>query len=131
METTCSDVCQIGIAIVEDEKDLVDIYKRVFARHNIFVCFVAYNGYEAVKEFIECTPRPHVVLMDHRLPGMSGIEVTREILKIDPEAKIVFLSADYDVKNEAMQAGAVAFLKKPASIKEILDAISGALGKNK
>lgn len=129
METTCSDVCNIGIAIVEDEKALVDIYKRVFARHKIFVCFVAYNGYEAIKKFIECTPRPHVVLMDHRLPGISGIEVTREILKLDPEAKIIFLSADYDVKNEAMQAGAVYFLKKPAGIREILNAINDSLKK--
>jgi CheY-like chemotaxis protein len=116
---------------VEDEKDLVDIYKRVFARHKIFVCFVAYSGFEAIKEFIECTPRPHVILMDHRLPGMSGIETTREILKIEPKAKIVFLSADYDVKNEALQAGAVSFLKKPASIKEILNAIQDALNKDR
>jgi two-component system, chemotaxis family, chemotaxis protein CheY len=130
METTCSDECQLGIAIVEDEKDLVDIYKRVFARNGIFVCFVAYSGFEAVRMFIECTPRPHVILMDHRLPGMSGIEVTKEILKIDPEAKIVFLSADYDVKNEALKAGAVAFLKKPASIREILNAIKDAFGKS-
>ncbi|OPY25796.1 MAG: chemotaxis-specific methylesterase [Methanocella sp. PtaU1.Bin125] len=127
MEMTCDDGCQIGIAIVEDEKDLVDIYKRVFARHKIYVCFVAYNGFDAIKKFIECTPRPHVVLMDHRLPGMSGIEVTREILKIDPAAKIVFLSADYDVKNEALRAGAAAFLKKPVSIRDILKAINDAI----
>jgi len=127
METICTEECHIGIAIVEDEKDLVDIYKRVFARHRIYVCFVAYNGFEAVKKFIECTPRPHVVLMDHRLPGMSGIEVTSEIMKIDPEAKIIFLSADYEVKNDALQAGAVAFLKKPASIKEILNAINDSM----
>jgi two-component system chemotaxis response regulator CheY len=130
METTRSDIYHIGIAIVEDEKDLVDIYERVFARNKIYVCFVAYNGFEAIKKFIECIPKPRVVLMDHRLPGMTGIEVTREILKIDPDAKVIFLSADNDVKNEALRAGAVSFLKKPASIKEILKAINDARDKN-
>lgn len=127
METTRRDVCQIGIAIVEDEKDLVDIYRRVFARHRIRVCFVAYSGYEAINMFAGCIPRPDVVLMDHRLPGISGIEVTREMRKIDPAAKIVFLSADYDAKSEALRAGAVAFLKKPVGIRDILKAINDAI----
>jgi two-component system chemotaxis response regulator CheY len=131
MEPVCPEGCRIGIAIVEDERALVDIYKRVFARHKILVCYVAFDGYEALRKFIECTPRPHVILMDHRLPGISGIEVTKEILKLDPEAKIVFLSADVDVKDEALKAGATTFLKKPASIKEILNAINDAWDKNK
>jgi two-component system chemotaxis response regulator CheY len=128
METNCPDGCRIGIAIVEDEKALVTVYERVFAKNNITVCFVAFDGREALKKFIECTPKPHVLLMDHRLPGMSGIEVTREILRLDPEAKIVFLSADVGVKDEALKAGAVTFLKKPASISDILKAVKNALG---
>jgi len=130
VEWTCPEGCLIGIAIVEDEKALVDIYKRVFARHQIFVCFVAFDGCEALKKFVECTPKPHVVLMDHRLPCMSGVEVTREILKLDPDARVVFLSADADVRDEALQAGAVTFLKKPAGINAILDAVKNAIGKS-
>ena len=117
----------MGIAIVEDERALVDIYRRVFARRNIVVCFVAFDGREALQKFIECMPKPHVILMDHRLPGMSGIEVTREILKIDPAEKIIFLSADADVQGEALKAGAVAFIKKPASINTIVGAVQDAM----
>jgi two-component system, chemotaxis family, chemotaxis protein CheY len=123
----CPDGCRVGIAIVEDEKDLVDVYQRMFARRNIVVCFVAFDGREALKKFIECTPKPHVILMDHRLPGMSGIEVTEEILKLDPETKVVFLSADVGVMDDAFRAGAVAFLKKPASLKEIVGTIEAAI----
>lgn len=126
-DNLCPDGCRVGIAIVEDEKALVDIFKRVFARRNIIVCFVAFDGREALKKFIECTPKPHVILMDHRLPGMSGIEATGEILKIDPEAKVVFLSADVDVRDEAIKAGAVAFLKKPASINAIVSTVEAAI----
>jgi two-component system chemotaxis response regulator CheY len=126
-EKKCPEQCRVGIAIVEDEKDLVEVYKRVFARRNIVVCFVAFEGREALRMFIECTPKPHVILMDHRLPGMSGIEVTQEILKLDPEARIVFLSADVAVKDEALKAGAVAFLKKPAGLKEIVGTVEAAI----
>jgi two-component system, chemotaxis family, chemotaxis protein CheY len=126
-DNICPDGCRVGIAIVEDEKDLVDVYQRMFARRNIIICFVAFDGRDALKKFIECTPKPHVILMDHRLPGMSGIEVTEEMLKLDPEAKVVFLSADVGVMDEALRAGAAAFLKKPASLKDIISTVEAAI----
>ncbi len=124
----CDKACRVGIAIVEDEKELVKVYEKIFLKRNIFICFVAYDGLEAVKKFIECTPKPHVVLMDYRLPIMNGVEATKEILKIDPYTKIVFLSADVSVRDEAMRSGACIFLKKPVSIKDILGAVESAIG---
>lgn len=120
-------VCRVGIAIVEDEKDLVKVYERLFARKGIQICFVAYDGIEAVKKYLACTPKPHAILMDYRLPIMNGIEATKEILKIDPDARIVFLSADAGVKDEAMQAGAYKFLLKPASLIDIIKAVTTAV----
>jgi two-component system chemotaxis response regulator CheY len=124
--TKCDPSCGVGIAIVEDEKDLVKVYEKIFLKRDIFICFVAYDGLEAVKKFIECTPKPHVVLMDYRLPVMNGIDATGEILKIDPDTRIVFLSADDTIKDVAMRAGAFIFLKKPASIKDIVGAVEDA-----
>lgn len=115
--------CRIGIAIVEDGKYLVDVYRRMLEKKGINICFVAFDGKEALLKFIECSDPPHGVIMDYRLPTMNGIDTAREILKIDPGAKIIFLSADADVKEEAMKAGAYKFLKKPASIKDIIDAV--------
>lgn len=119
----CDERCNAGIAIVEDEKELVRVYQRIFARKGFFICYIAYDGPEAVKKYIECTPRPHVVIMDYRLPLMNGIDTMKEILKIDAEARFIFLSADYEVKDEAMKAGAFIFLKKPARIRDITNAV--------
>lgn len=116
-------ICDVGIAIVEDEKDLVDIYRRMFKKRGLRICFTAFNGREALEMFRSCTPRPDIVLMDHRLPIMSGIETTEEILKINPETKIIFLSADAAVREEALAAGAVAFIRKPASMNMIVNKI--------
>lgn len=123
------DACRVGIAVVEDETDLVKMYKRIFAKKGIKICYVAFDGLEAVKKYLESSPRPHVVLMDYRLPIKDGIEATKDILKIDADAKIVFLSADIHVKDESLQAGAFMFLKKPVSMNEITNAIEAAFGK--
>lgn len=115
--------CRAGIAIVEDERALVKIYVKLFERRGIAICFIAYDGREALQKYIESTPKPHVILMDYRLPTLSGIEVMKEVLKIDPDARFIFLSADVSVKEKALAAGALVFLKKPASIREIDGAI--------
>ena len=123
----CPPTCRVGIAIVEDEKDIVKLYERAFKRNNISICFIAFDGLEAVKKYIECTPKPHAILMDYRLPIMNGIEATKELKKFDSDIKVIFLSADIVVREEAIQAGASVFLKKPASIKEIVDAVKSAI----
>lgn len=117
---------RVDIAIVEDEKDLVRVYEQIFPTMGIIIRYVAYDGEEAIKKFIECYPRPYVILMDYRLPTIDGIVATREILKIDPAVRIIFISSDFGVKEQAMRAGAYYFLKKPASIKDIVAVVKAA-----
>lgn len=118
--------CGAGVAIVEDEKDLVAMYEKILKSRGFTVCFVAYDGHEAVNKFAECDPKPSVVIMDNRLPSMHGVKATREILKMEPKTRVIFLSADIKVENDAMDAGAFRFLKKPASIYDIIQAIKSA-----
>jgi two-component system, chemotaxis family, chemotaxis protein CheY len=127
MNNVCPTECKVGIAIVEDEKDLVRAYERMFHLYKITICFVAYDGLEAVKKFMECNPKPHVVIMDYRLPIMNGIDAMKEIKKIAPTAKFIFLSADPNVKDEALKAGATKFLVKPVSFKIILKEVQNII----
>jgi two-component system chemotaxis response regulator CheY len=129
MAESNAQACRVGIAVVDDEKDLVKIFTKAFTKKGIQICFVAFDGLEAVKKYVECEPKPHTIIMDYRLPIMDGIDATREILKIDPSAKIIFLSADIQVKEEAIKSGAFMFLKKPVSIKTITDAVESAIYK--
>jgi two-component system chemotaxis response regulator CheY len=64
--------------------------------------------------------------MDNRLQSMHGVEATRKILNIEPKTRVIFLSADITAENDAMNAGAFMFLKKPASIHDIIKAIKSA-----
>ncbi len=119
---------QRTVAIVEDERDIVDIYSRICTLKGYSIVFVAYDGYEALELFKNAVC-PDLILMDHRMPNMTGLEAMRKILDIDPCARFVFLSADEEVGEHAIKAGAKAFLKKPAGLNETCDAMVKALGR--
>ncbi len=119
--------CPVCTAIVEDEQDLIALYRQIFAGMGLPVCFAVDNGIDALAKFNECARKPRVVLMDNRLPGMSGVEVTKEILLIEPATRVIFLSADLGAQEDAMNAGAFHFLLKPACISEITGAVRKAL----
>lgn len=87
----------------------------------------AENGIDAVNMFKNFSEKPDVVLMDHRMPLKSGIEVAKEILELDNGAKIIFMSADSTVKEEALSNGAVSFKDKPFSLERLFNNIVKAL----
>jgi two-component system chemotaxis response regulator CheY len=115
-----------SVAIIEDEPDLVDVYVRLCTLKNLRISFIAYDGIQAV-EIFKNTPLPDVILIDHRMPNMTGINAMKKMLEIDPDAKFVVLSADEEVQDEALTAGARAFMKKPASLMEIYAVIAKVL----
>ncbi len=119
---------KIRIAIVEDEVEIVNILKKFFSIRGIPVCYIAYNGNDAVEMFRRSLPRPDVILLDNRLPVKNGLIVAREIMSIDPGVKIIFLSADAHVEKEALASGAVLFIKKPSSLQTIINAIDSVSG---
>lgn len=81
------------------------------------------SGAEAVEAFRQF--HPDVILMDLRMPGMDGIEATKEIRKIDPDAKIIALTS-YDGDQEiyrALEAGVRGYILKESVHTEIVRAI--------
>lgn len=118
-----------GIAIVDDERVIIEFYRKVFEMMGVPVAFIAYDGEDAVKKFRECCPRPQVMLMDYRMPIMDGLEAAKMIRKIDPDMKIIFVTADSGAREEAMNAGAAAFLEKPVGLKEIVVQVEKVVSK--
>ena len=112
-----------GIAIVDDERVIIEFYNIIFGMKGIPVAFTAYDGEDAVKKFRESAPRPQVMLMDYRMPIMDGVEAARIIMSLEPDTKIIFVSADSGAREEAMNVGAAAFLEKPVGLKEIIDQV--------
>jgi two-component system NarL family response regulator len=83
----------------------------------------AEDGEEAIRKAEEAAP--DVVLMDVRMPRMSGIEATRAIAEAVPTAKILMLTVSDEEEDlyEAVKAGATGYLLKEISIEEVANAI--------
>ena len=107
----------LNVAIVDDEPDLQRLYQLALSSRGYQIAFVANDGTDAVDKNHKSPAQ--VIIMDHRMPTKNGVEATREILAERPDTKIIFVSADEAVEKEAREAGAVRFLKKPISLKEL------------
>ncbi|MBD3157529.1 MAG: response regulator [Candidatus Lokiarchaeota archaeon] len=115
------------IFIVDDEAILHRLYKDVFAIKGHEVVADAYDGEEAVEMFKEMDPKPEVVILDHRMPNKDGLQAMKEMRSIDDSTKIVFISADANVRNQAMNQGAASFGLKPVTIRHMLDLVESAV----
>ncbi|MCU7728479.1 response regulator transcription factor [Actinoplanes sp. KI2] len=93
---------------------------------DVQVVGLATDGAEAVEMALKS--HPDVVLMDLRMPVLSGIEAMRRILDQDPSIRFVVLTTyvDDDEIGEAFRAGALGYLTKDASRPEIHDAVLAA-----
>ena len=109
------------IFIVDDETTLHELYGEILEFNGHEIVANAYNGDEAVEIFKEIEKEPpDVVIMDHRMPNKDGVETTKEILKINPNIKIIFASADTAVRTAAIAAGAHSFLSKQFAMTDLM-----------
>lgn len=115
------------VFIVEDEPLHQELYRIILERKGHSVIASAYDGEEAVEIYKQLNERPDITIMDYRMPRKNGVEATKEILQINPEAKIVFVSADDTVKEKALAAGACSFRLKPLRIEELIEEIDSLL----
>jgi len=114
---------KVKVLVVDDSKVSRAMLGRTLARTNFEVVATAGNAAEAVKMYEE--HRPAVVTMDMNLPDADGIECSKRIHAVDPEAKIVMISAmkDASLVARGREAGISAFLQKPVSPNELLDTL--------
>jgi CheY-like chemotaxis protein len=119
---------QIKVMVVDDDRSIIEMFKDLFK--DVIrgeVISTAGDGSEAVSKYATMKPWPDVVLMDERMPGMSGLDATKKILEMNSSARIVFISADWAVKQKAMNAGARCFIQKPFRIDEFRACLERAL----
>ena len=115
------------IFIVDDEPALQYFLKRILNLYGFEVAGIAENGDVAINMFKSFSNKPKVILMDHRMPEKSGIEAIKVILEIDKRVKIIFLSADVSIKEEAYSIGVFSFNVKPVTAICLIREIKRAL----
>jgi len=118
---------KIRVALVDDHEIVrLGLMTLINDQPNMEVVGEAGTAREAL-QVVERT-RPHVVLMDIRIPGEGGIEATRQITSRFPDSKVVMVTsfADDELVLRAIQAGAVGYVLKQVGNEELLRAIKAA-----
>jgi len=92
---------------------------------DIVIVGEAADGEEALKLADSVAGEPDIFLVDIRLPGIDGLEVTRRLSDEHPDVRVIILTANEDpaYATEAMKAGAKAYVLKSAEGEEVLDTV--------
>jgi two-component system chemotaxis response regulator CheY len=91
--------------------------------------YEANSGENAVLKYQKF--RPDIVFLDINMPGTDGITVIKEIIKVDPKAKIIMCTAsgDKDIVQKSMLAGASGFIVKPPDPNKVKESVEEILGR--
>jgi len=114
------------VFIVDDDPDIRAAMRRLLKTVGLHVELFA-----TAQDFLQRKrpSGPSCVVLDMRLPGMSGLELQRSLVETGVNIPIIFISAHGDIPMTvtAMKSGAVEFLTKPFRDQDLLDAIEQAL----
>ncbi len=106
------------LLIVDDEQDVREFARSFFRKRSIDV-FIASGGKEALE--IISTQRPDLVLLDVRMEGLNGIEVMRELKRLNDNTRVIMVSGleDDRIVEESKTLGALDFIHKPLVLEEL------------
>lgn len=118
------------IAIVDDDEPLREALGSVMKAAGF-----ATNTFATAEEFLESATRGETacLILDVRLPGMSGIELQKRLADADSLVPIIFVTAhgDASLRDLVMRSGAAGFLNKPVRSDALLREIHAALAQNR
>ena len=117
------------IMIADDSDAIRLVLKDILSIGNHEVVSEAVDGAEAVDFYSK--NNPDILLLDLAMPKKDGYTVVKEIMKIDPNAKIILITASDDQKviNQCLEKGATTYISKPFDFNGVLKSINDILGK--
>jgi FixJ family two-component response regulator len=118
------------VLIVDDDPEFRDSVARLLRTVGLET-----QQFSSVADFFKAAPPagPTCLVLDVRLPGLSGLELQRELATANRQLPIVFITAHGDIPMtvQAMKGGAVEFLTKPFRDQDLLDAIETGLARDR
>lgn len=114
------------ILVIDDEAPIRESLE-MFLQEKELSAKTAGTGAEGLAAFTAF--RPQVIILDIRLPDMSGLDVLKRIIARDPDAKVIIITAYHDMETtiEAMRHGAYDYIHKPLDVDELDQAVTRSL----
>ncbi len=113
----------VSVIVVDDDKDTVEVFCEYLAIKDIQVLGRGYDGKTAVELYKK--HNPDVVLLDVMMPDFDGFYGLENIRKINPDAKIIMVTADLtsDTEKKLVDLKASAMIYKPYEIDSVIETI--------
>ena len=104
------------VLVVDDEPDAVELLTE-FLRAKGYEVITASDGEEALRKVKE--DRPHLILLDVRMPKLNGMEVLRRVREIDREVGVIMVTAVHEEETgrKALTMGAFDYITKPLDLR--------------
>lgn len=117
------------ILIVDDANLMRAIIKKYLVENGAYTIVEAKDGEKAIELYKAI--KPDVVTMDISMDLKNGVDASREIIKIDPKARIIMITAlgHEDMLKECMKLGIKDFIVKPFTRERVISAIEKVLNK--
>jgi len=115
-----------GVILVAEDEDAVRNFLVRALTHFGYNVITAVDGKEAIDRFTERSDDIDCIILDITMPKITGADVMKRMLEIDPGAKII-LSSGQSVEKILQYEGALGVVSKPYRIEELLDTIAGVL----
>jgi two-component system response regulator (stage 0 sporulation protein F) len=114
------------VLVVDDQYGIRVLLYEVFGKEG-YDTFQAANGKQALE--IVVNESPDMVILDMKIPGMDGLEILKEIKKINKDIKVIMMTAygELDMIKEATDLGAITHFTKPFDIDELRLAVNKQL----
>lgn len=108
------------VLIVDDALFIRNALKMMLENNGFEVAGLAENGVEGINKYQSL--KPDIVTMDITMPVMDGIQALREIVKLDPNATVIMVSAmgQESAVRESVIAGAKSFIVKPFKEEQVI-----------
>ena len=118
------------VFVIDDDESIREALKSLIRSVGLSV-----KTFASAQEFLQ-SPRPDVpscLILDVRMPGLSGLDLQRDLAEANIHIPIIFITGHGDIPMSvrAMKAGAVEFLTKPFRDQDLLDAIQQALERDR
>ncbi len=113
----------LKLLVVEDEVELLELYDLILSKD--YIVFTTESGREAIEIFDR--ENPEILIVDIRLPDVSGVEVIKHAKAKNPNVAAIGVSAYRERFKEALDAGAATVIQKPFLVKQIHKVIQDVL----
>jgi DNA-binding NtrC family response regulator len=114
---------KINIFIIDDDELILTLYAKFFTFKGLKVVATAKDGKEAILKIQDSIPKPDIILIDYNMPKLNGIETSKILLKIDKSYKIIIMSVNRTIRNEALSIGIQDFHDKSLKLQELLNKV--------